>query len=69
MLEFNPVQYARLPNKDEETKLKYFTPQQSLTFIKSLDISYGFKVDSFTKTDSAGNKYIVNEQVKHFEVP
>jgi integrase len=69
MTEFNPVQNARLPNKDEEAKLKYFTPQQSLTFIKSLDISYGFKVDSFTKTDSAGNKYIVNEQVKHFEVP
>ncbi len=37
----NPCQYARKPKKLQETaKLKYFTPAQSLIFLKSLNMSY-----------------------------
>ncbi|WP_313163995.1 site-specific integrase [Sedimentibacter sp.] len=70
MIEINPVHNARIPKKNnEEIKVKYFTPQQCLMFLKSLDIAYEIKVDSFIRTDSAGNKHIVSAQIKHISVP
>ena len=38
----NPCQGARKPKKLQEgSQLRYFTPQQALVFLKSLDMSYG----------------------------
>ena len=41
MLESNPCREARKPRKKQEMgKLRYFTPQQSLMFLKSLNLPY-----------------------------
>lgn len=42
MIDANPCQGARMPGKkNEKARLKYFTPGQSLMFLKSLNLSYG----------------------------
>lgn len=41
MIDNNPCQGAKIPKKlNEDTSLKYFTPEQALMFMKSLDLVY-----------------------------
>lgn len=37
----NPCQYARKPRQKRSTKLRYFTPEQSLIFLRSLGLTMG----------------------------
>lgn len=40
IIESNPCQYAQKPRKKQESgELRYFTPRQSLMFLKSLDLT------------------------------
>lgn len=62
MIELNPCQNARLPKKrEEETALKYFTPQQSLMFLKSLDMEYETVYKGHMRIDDTGKPYYVND--------
>ena len=59
LIEDNPCRYAQKPrNRKENGELRYFTPQQVLVFLKSLNISY----------DAAGQPkpYTVPTQYKVF---
>lgn len=41
MIEGNPCQYAQKPRKKQESgELRYFTPRQTLIFLKSLELEY-----------------------------
>lgn len=62
MIEINPCQNARLPKKKgEETALKYFTPQQSLMFLKSLDMEYETVYKGHVRIDDTGKPYYVDD--------
>lgn len=44
VIEGNPCQYAQKPRRRQECgELRYFTPRQSLMFLKSLDLTYEVK--------------------------
>ena len=62
MIDNNPCQDARKPKKkQEETGLKYFTPEQSLMFLKSLNMSYEVTYKGHQRIDDTGKPYYVNE--------
>ena len=62
MLEINPCQNAKIPKTDEEeSTLKYFTPEQSLMFLKSLNIEYETIYRSHQRVDDTGKPYLVND--------
>ncbi len=69
MIEINPCQNARLPKKNEEdTGLKYFTPQQSLMFLKSLDMVYETVYKGHDRIDDTGKPYHVNDYTENHKV-
>lgn len=61
IIEVNPCKEACLPKKKEKThkKLKYFTPQQALLFLKSLDETYYTTYKAHKRTNNAGNTYCI----------
>lgn len=62
MIEINPCQNARLPKKkEEEIALKYFTPQQSLMFLKSLDMEFETVYKGHMRIDDTGKPYHVDD--------
>lgn len=70
MIEHNPCREARKPKKkQEEAKLKFFTPMQSIMFKKSLDITYEVSHKGHQRTDDTGKSYYVNEYTESYTVP
>ena len=70
MIDNNPCQDARKPKKkQEETGLKYFTPEQSLMFLKSLNMSYEVTYKGHQRIDDTGKPYYVNEYTESYTVP
>lgn len=70
MIDNNPCQEARKPKKkQEEMKLRYFTPQQSLIFLKSLNMSYEVVYKGHKRIDDTGKPYYVNEYTEYCRVP
>lgn len=64
LIEDNPCQYARKPRKRRtDDKLRYFTPGQSLMFLKSLNMTYAEEGDRPTHSPKA---YTVSTQYKVF---
>ena len=62
MIEINPCQNAHLPRvNQEQNSLKYFTPQQSIMFLKSLDIVYEITYKGHERIDDTGIPYYVND--------
>lgn len=60
MIENNPCRDAKLPkNKEEETTLKYFTPEQSLMFLRSLDMEFETVIRGHERIDDTGKPYRV----------
>ncbi|MCM1189570.1 MAG: site-specific integrase [bacterium] len=60
----NPCRYARKPRKGRtEERLRFFTPQQSLMFLRSLDLTYG---ESGSEQTKAKKPYKVSTQYKVF---
>lgn len=70
MIEINPCQDAKVPkNKDEVTTLKYFTPEQSLMFLASLDMSYDTIVKGHQRIDDTGKPYEVGDYTEEQKLP
>lgn len=69
MIEINPCHNARIPKQtQEEPQLKYFTPQQSLMFLKSLDIVYETPYKGHMRIDDTGKPYYVNDYTESHAV-
>ncbi len=65
MIEVNPCYNARIPKTDdEEAKLKYFTPEQALMFLKSLYLEYETTCKAHDRVDSAGETHHVDDYTK-----
>lgn len=70
MIEINPCQDAKVPkNKDEITTLKYFTPEQSLMFLASLNMSYDTLVKGHQRIDDTGKAYEVGDYTEERKLP
>ena len=70
MIEHNPCREAKKPKKkNEETKLKYFTPNQALMFLKSLNLSYEIPHKGHERTYGEGKTYTVNDFTTTLTVP
>lgn len=64
LIEDNPCQYARKPRKRQvNDKLRYFTPNQSLMFLKSLNLTYTENSDC---PEHPAKIYTVSTQYKVF---
>lgn len=62
MIQINPCKEAKLPkNKDEHTEIKFFTPEQSIMFLRSLNMSFNTPVKGHERIDDTGVPYLVGE--------
>lgn len=69
MLEINPCRNAKMPkNNDEEHDIKYLTPQQSLMFLRSLDMVYETVYKGHRRVDDTGKMYYVNDYTESHKV-
>lgn len=69
MIQINPCRDAKIPrNEEEETTLKYFTPEQSLMFLRSLDMSFETVVKGHQRIDDTGILYIVADYTEAHEL-
>ena len=70
MIQVNPCRDAKVPkNKEEESALKYFTPEQSLMFLKSLDMTFETVVKGHQRTDDTGKHYVVEDYTEQRKLP
>lgn len=66
MIQVNPCREAKkAKNAQEETTLKFFTPEQSLMFLKSIDMTFYRDVKGHTRIDDTGKPY----QVADYQEP
>lgn len=63
MIEINPCTNAIIPKtaKKSDEKLKYFTPQESLMFLRSLEKPYISIYKGHYRTDDTGKRYYVDD--------
>lgn len=70
MIQINPCRDAKLPRMEtEECTLKYFTPEQSLMFLRSLDMTFETLVRGHQRIDDTGIPYYVNNYTEPHELP
>lgn len=72
MIDKNPCDHAVLPkNKNEpETGIKFFTPEQSLIFIRSLDILYPVRLEEHDRKVGKEKKVVhINKTLNTRKVP
>lgn len=70
MIQVNPCRDARVPkNNDEETTLKYYTPQQSLMFLRSLDLTFDTIIKGHQRIDDTGKPYFVEDYTESRSLP
>lgn len=70
MIQVNPCRDARLAkNRDEETTLKYFTPEQSLMFLRSLDMEFETMIRGHERIDDTGKPYLVPDYTESRKLP
>ena len=70
MIQINPCRDAKIPrNEDEEITLKYFTPEQSLMFLRSLDMSFETVVRGHKRIDDTGVPYLVADYMESHKLP
>lgn len=66
----NPCQSAKKPSGVQDTyKLRYFTPQQSLIFLKSLDMSYEVTYRKHLRVNQDGSVCCIEIYTKPYQVP
>jgi len=66
----NPCAGAIIPQtKKKEAELKYFTPQQALTFLASLDMEFETTYKGHKRIDDTGKPYFVGEYIEKRSVP
>lgn len=62
MIQVNPCRDAKVPrNKEEEQTLKFFTPEQSLMFLRTLNMDIETVVKGHKRTDDTGKRYCVGD--------
>ena len=65
MIENNPCSNAKLPKTTKEkADLKFFTPEQSLQFLSSLNQIFEVKYSAHKRIDDTGKPYFVNDYVE-----
>jgi len=70
MIEINPCRDAKVPrNGEEETGIKYFTPEEALMFLKSLDMSFDTVIRGHQRVDDTGIPYLVADYTETRELP
>lgn len=70
MIQVNPCRDAKVAkNKDEETTLKYFTPEQSLMFLRSLDMEFETVIRGHERIDDTGKPYLVADYTESRRLP
>lgn len=70
MLDINPCTNAKLPKNNSATnELKFYTPEQSLQFLESLDRSYETTYKGHQRIDDTGIPYMVDDYTETRKVP
>lgn len=70
MIEINPCRNAIVyKNKDEEKQLKFFTPEQSLMFLQSLDMTFDTVIKGHQRIDDTGKPYLVADYTEERRLP
>lgn len=70
MIQVNPCRDAKVAkNKEEETTLKYFTPEQSLMFLRSLDMEFETVIRGHERIDDTGKPYCVADYTESRKLP
>ena len=70
MIDVNPCINAKLPKMNKTTnELKFFTPEQSLQFLNSLDRIYQTTYKGHQRIDDTGIPYMVNDYTESRKVP
>ena len=70
MVEHNPCREAQKPKKkNEDARIKYFTPQEARMFLKSLDMSYDVSCKGHKRVNATGKSYHVNDYKASLTVP
>ena len=69
MIDVNPCTNAIIPKKSKkESEIKYFTPKQSLMFLKSLDMAYDTQYKGQYRVDDTGKPYYVDDYTESHKV-
>ena len=70
MIEINPCSNAKLPKmNNKKNDLKFFTPEQSLQFLDSLDRTYETTYKGHQRIDDTGIPYLVDDYTESRNVP
>lgn len=70
MIQVNPCRDAKVAkNQEEETTLKYFTPEQSLMFLRSLDMEFETVIRGHEWIDDTGKPYLVADYTESRKLP
>ena len=70
MLQINPCQAAIVPrDSEEEISLKFYTPEQSLMFLRSLDLTFRTEVKGHRRIDDTGKPYLVEDYLLPRKLP
>lgn len=70
LIQVNPCRDAEVPkNREEESGLKFFTPEQSLMFLKSLDMAFDTVVKGHRRIDDTGKPYVVKDYTEQRKLP
>ena len=70
MIQINPCKDCKISKNDtEEVALKYFTPEQSLMFLHSLDMIFDTVVKGHERIDDTGKSYRVGDYTEARKLP
>lgn len=70
MIQINPCRDAKVAkNQEEDTTLKYFTPEQSLMFLRSLDMAFDTLIRGHERIDDTGKPYLVADYTESRKLP
>ncbi|MST82501.1 tyrosine-type recombinase/integrase [Bilifractor porci] len=68
MIQINPCRDAKVPkNDEEEPQLKFFTPEQSLMFLETLNTRFYRKVRGHQRIDDTGKPYNVADYQEPYQ--
>lgn len=70
MIQINPCKDCKISkNNTEEVTLKYFTPEQSLMFLHSLDMIFDTVIKGHERIDDTGKSYWVGDYTESRKLP
>lgn len=70
MITFNPCTNAKFPKFNKaKSELKFFTPEQSLQFLASLECTYQSTYKGHQRIDDTGKPYVVSDYTESRTVP